>query len=188
MKLSTMNMNLISGKKMRKKLYEGKYLTFYDNDGWEWVERNNCRTVVVVVPILEGNKTIFVEQYRKPVAVDMIEFPAGLVGDGEDFHEEISLAAARELEEETGYWPDTLKFITKGPTSAGLSDESLEIYLAEDLRQTGDGGGVEGENITVHIVDLDKVDEWLREQEEAGKVIDLKVWGGLYFIRQALSK
>ena len=130
---------------MNKK-YEGKYLTFYEDNGWEWVERNNCRTVVVVVPILNGNKTIFVEQFRKPVGKSLIEFPAGLVGDGDDFHENISEAAGRELEEETGYLPGKLTFVTKGPTSAGLSDESLEIYLAEDLRKTGEGGGVDGEN------------------------------------------
>ena len=82
-----------------KKEYEGKYLAFYNDNGWEWVERNNCRTVVVIIPILDGNKTVFVEQYRKPVKKNLIEFPAGLVGDGDDFNENIAEAAGRELEE-----------------------------------------------------------------------------------------
>ena len=166
------------------KVYTGKYLSLLKKDGWEWVERENCRTVVVVLPVLEGKKTIFVEQFRKPVQADLIEFPAGLVGDGDDFHEHIKEAAARELEEETGYWPDKLTYITQGPASAGLSNEAMEIYLAEDLRKTAEGGGVDGENITVHVVDLDKVDEWLVQQEKAGKVVDLKVWGGLYLINK----
>ena len=171
-----------------KTLYSGKYLEFIDDNGWEWVKRNNCRTVVVILPILDGDKTIFVEQYRKPVGKSLIEFPAGLVGDGDDFDENVKLAAARELEEETGYFPDKLEFVAEGPASAGLSNENLELFLAEDLRKTGDGGGVEGENITVHIVEIDKVEKWLRSKEEEGLVVDLKVWGGLYFIKDAIER
>ncbi len=167
-----------------KTLYAGKYIEFVDDNGWEWVRRNNCRTVVVILPLLDGNKTIFVEQFRKPVGKYLIEFPAGLVGDGEDFEENIKLAAARELEEETGYYPEKLTFMVEGPASAGLSNENLEIFLAEDMKKTGQGGGVEGEDITVHVVNLDNVEEWLRNKEDEGKVIDLKVWSGLYFLKK----
>ena len=170
-----------------KTLLSGKYLEFIDDNGWEWVRRNNCRAVVVILPILDGDKTIFVEQYRKPVGKHLIEFPAGLVGDGEDFEENIKLAAARELEEETGYYPSKLTYMAEGPPSAGLSNESLELFLAEDLKKTGEGGGVEGEDIIVHVVELANVRTWLKEQEDMGKVIDLKVWGGLYFINNALG-
>ena len=45
-----------------------------------------------------------------------------------------------------------------------------------------------GENITVHVVELANVEDWLRKQQEAGKVIDLKVWGGLYFITKAAGQ
>ena len=109
------------------------------------------RAVVVILPILDGDKTIFVEQYRKPVGKYLIEFPAGLVGDGEDFDENIKLAAARELEEETGYYPSKLTYLAEGPPSAGLSNESLELFLAEDLKKTGEGGGVEGEEASSSV-------------------------------------
>jgi len=171
-----------------KTLYEGKYLEFVDDNGWEWVRRNNCRTVVVILPLLDGDKTVFVEQFRKPVGKYLIEFPAGLVGDGEDFGENVKLAAARELEEETGYYPDKLSYMVEGPASAGLSNENLEIFLAEGLNKTGEGGGVEGEDIVVHVVDLDKAEEWLRAKQDEGKVIDLKVWGGLYFLEKVKSQ
>lgn len=168
-------------------LHQGKFLNLIDDNGWEYVVRNNCRTVVVIVPLLDNDKTIFVEQYRKPVQSSMIEFPAGLVGDGDDFDEDIKLAAARELEEETGYLPAELYKVAEGPASAGLSDESLEVYVARNLTKTGEGGGVEGENITVHVVKLSEVKNWLAAQEEAGKVVDLKVWGGLYFLQDAVQ-
>lgn len=169
-----------------KVLHRGKYLDLVDDKGWEWVKRNNCRSVVIILPLLDDDKTIFVEQFRRPIGQNLIEFPAGLVGDGEQFDENIKLAAARELEEETGYFPKKLTYMADGPPSAGLSDETLELFLAEDLLKTGEGGGVEGENIIVHIVKLSDVRMWLKEQEQNGKIIDLKVWGGLYFLQEAV--
>lgn len=164
--------------------YEGKYLTLYDDNGWEWVKRNNCRTVVAIVPLLDGTKTIFVEQFRKPVQKDMIEFPAGLVGDGDNFTEPIEEAARRELIEETGYDSANMSFLCKGPASAGLSNEELELYLATDLIKVGEGGGIDDEDIKVHVVELSKVDGWLEAQQEQGKLIDLKVWSGLRFLER----
>ena len=181
------NNNLSIERSKMKVCYEGKFLKFLDNEGWEWVERNNCRTVAVILPILYGDKTIFVEQYRKPVSCPVIEFPAGLVGDGEDFMENIKEAARRELIEETGYDSGKISFVAKGPASAGLSNELMEIFVAEELTKVGEGGGVDGEDIIVHVIDLNGVDDWLRDQEKSGKLIDLKIWAGLRIIDQTLK-
>ena len=167
-----------------KVCYEGKFLKFFDNNGWEWVERHNCRTVAVIVPYLAEGQTIFVEQFRIPVASSVIEFPAGLVGDGEDFGEDVKEAARRELIEETGYDASKMTYVTKGPASAGLSNEIIEIFLAEGLTKVGDGGGVDDEDIKVHVVELNNVDRWLAEQEQKGSLIDLKVWAGLRILQR----
>ena len=171
-----------------KVCYEGKFLKFLDNNGWEWVERHNARTVAAIIPLLDNDKTIFVEQYRQPVAKNLIEFPAGLVGDGEDFGEDVSEAARRELVEETGYDSSKLTFITKGPASAGLRNEGSELFLAEELTKVSEGGGVEDEDITVHVVKLNSVDDWLTTQEDRGCLIDLKVWAGLRILNQRLLR
>ena len=165
--------------------YEGNFLKFVSHDNWEWVQRNNCRAIAVIIPLLGKDQTIFVEQFRPPMEANLIEFPAGLVGDGDDFHENIIEAANRELAEETGYMAEKVTHLTQGPASAGLSDENLDLFLAENLRKVGEGGGVEGEEIRVHVVDLDGVEEWLGEQQKRGCIIDLKVWGGLYFLNKA---
>ena len=65
----------------RKVLAETRYLRLVDDDGWTFVERANARAVVVIVPLTAERRLLFVEQYRVPLGRNVIEFPAGLVGD-----------------------------------------------------------------------------------------------------------
>lgn len=99
----------------------------------------------------------------------------------------MALAAGRELVEETGYEASAIEFMTRGPSSPGLSSECLAIYLATGLRRVGPGGGVEGEQITVHEIALSEADAWLAARAAEGVQIDLKVYAGLYFARQYLD-
>ena len=116
------------------------------------------------------------------VAARTIELPAGLIGDIEGSEDEApELAAARELEGETGYSPATLELVADGTSSAGLSDERLLMYRARDLTKVGDGGGVEHENIIVHLVPLPEVPAFLATKQSEGLIIDIKIWSALYF-------
>ena len=51
------------------------------------------------------------------------------------------------------------------PTSAGLSNEVVHLLLASGVKKIGDGGGVSGESIKVHLVPVDKVLSWCRRFE-----------------------
>jgi len=166
-----------------KILFEGKYLRVCAKAGWEYVQRNNCSGVVVILPVTERGETVFVEQFRVPVGKRVIEFPAGLVGDKVEKDESMELAASRELEEETGYRSTSLKRLITAPPSVGLSSEFLTFYLATNIVKVGDGGGDESESIRVHVVPLNAVQNWLnRKSMEEGLVIDLKVYAGLYWL------
>jgi len=44
------------------------------------------------------------------------------------------------------------------------------------------GGGVAGEHITVHAIPLAGVSDWLAAQAQTGRLIDPKVYAGLYFV------
>jgi ADP-ribose pyrophosphatase len=48
----------------------------------------------------------------------------------------------------------------------------------------GPGGGIAGEDITVHEVPLDQVRDWLRERERTGLTVAAKVYAGLFFARE----
>jgi ADP-ribose pyrophosphatase len=49
------------------------------------------------------------------------------------------------------------------------------------LSKTGKGTGDGSEQITLHEVPLDGIEAWLRAKTREGAMIDLKVYGGLFF-------
>jgi len=131
---------------------------------------------------------VLVRQHRRPVGCETIELPAGLVDPGEEpLH-----AAARELEEETGWRPGRTRVICRAPSSAGLTSETLLLVLAEDLVRVGAGGGIPGEeSIRVEEIPLDEAPGWLHERISEGALVDAKIWAALWFLsgpRTGLSR
>jgi ADP-ribose pyrophosphatase len=166
-----------------KKVFEGKHLLVLERDGWQYVERQKGKTAVIVLAVTDDDRVVFVEQYRRPLDARVIEFPAGLVGD-EEGHDDPEITAKLELEEETGYACKTVERLTNGPTSAGITSELVTFFRASGLEERGKGGGVSGEDITVHRVPRNTVIDWLNRKNEEGILIDAKVWAGLWFLGQ----
>lgn len=84
---------------------------------------------VAIVAVTKEQELLFVKQYRKPVDEILLEIPAGKLEKGED----PAVCAARELAEETGYKPESLRFLYEFYTSAGFSNEKMYLYLAEGV-------------------------------------------------------
>ncbi|MCO5167149.1 MAG: NUDIX hydrolase [Planctomycetes bacterium] len=163
-------------------LHEGRFLRLVSRGGWEFVERTNAQGVVVVIAVTDAGELVLIEQERRPVGAPVIELPAGLSGDDPGAHgEELTHAARRELLEETGYEADALELVTRGPTSAGLTSEVITVFFARGVRRVGDGGGVEGEAITIHHVPLPEVPAWLDAAQARGALVDPKVYAALWF-------
>jgi len=163
-------------------LYEGRYLRLVERDRWEFVKRINARCVVALIAVTPAGEIVLVEQYRKPVDCNVIEIPAGLVGDLNDSDEPILVAARRELEEETGFVAAEMEPLMECPSSAGMSDEIISFVRAKGLSRVGPGGGDASENIVVHLVPLPEVDTWLTGQLAAGKQLDPKIYTALYWL------
>ena len=163
---------------------EGKRVLLLERDGWEFVERKKGKEAVAIIAITDDNCVILTEQHRKPVDARVIDWPAGLVGDldGSSDPEE---TARKELKEETGYECDSVELLARGPASPGITSEIVSLYRAVGVRKVGAGGGVEGEDITVHTVPLTRLEDWLKTQQDAKKLVDLKLWGGLYFVTKS---
>src|ERR1700730_2279660 len=110
----------------RKIIFEGKKIFVATRDGWEFVERKNAREAVAVVAETEDGKVILTEQYRRPVDANVIDFPAGLIGD-EGGVDDPAETARKELEEETGWKCRDLELLAHGPTSPGITSEIVSF-------------------------------------------------------------
>src|SRR5881392_1478257 len=125
---------------MSRRLYEGKRIFVLERDGWEYVERKKGKEAVAVVALTTDDEVILVEQYRRPVDARVIEWPAGLIGDEDD--KNAAETAKKELEEETGFRCERMERLTVGPTSPGITSETVSFYRAYGLEHVGKGGGV----------------------------------------------
>jgi ADP-ribose pyrophosphatase len=169
---------------MDEVVWQGNWLEMVRRDRWEFVRRRKATGVVAIMAATPQGELLLVRQHRVPVGVDVIELPAGLVGDhGEP--EDPLLAAARELEEETGWRPGRMERVCHASSSAGLTSETLHLVLAHDLVQVGEGGGVPGEeSIRVEKVPLDQVHPWLMARQAEGVLVDAKIWAALWFLEK----
>jgi ADP-ribose pyrophosphatase len=169
----------------RRILAAGKYIRLIQEGRWEYAERTLACGAVAIVAVTEEKQLILVEQHRVPMGGPTIELPAGLVGDiaGEPT-DDWAVIARRELLEETGFRARSMKRMTFGPMSAGFSSETVALYLAGGLTRVHDGGGVEHEEIKVHLAPLDRIESWLKRKARAGLHIDQKIFAGLYFTQR----
>ena len=156
---------------------EGRFLELCCRDGWEFVHRRIGRAVVAVIALDTDDRIVLVEQFRPAIGAGVIELPAGLVGDQNGLDgEDPESAARRELLEETGFQADFWKRLPSVVSSAGLTDERIELFLARDLHRAGPGGGVDDESITVHLVPISELTEWLANKTTQGCEVDGRVY------------
>lgn len=159
-------------------MWEGQFITAKRRGRWEYVGRSRGIHAAVVLAIDEDEDgrrhVLLVDQFRMPLGRRCIELPAGLVGDLEE-GEEAMLAATRELEEETGYLASRMEMLGQFYSSPGMVSESFTLFRAHDLRRTGEGGGVDGEDIHVHRVPLDQIGELVAAWRSEGFAIDVKL-------------
>ncbi|MEX1049595.1 MAG: NUDIX hydrolase [Akkermansiaceae bacterium] len=162
-------------------LFETRWLGLHRIGRWDFVRRPHSDACVGILAITAAEEIVLVEQFRVPVQAWVIEIPAGLVGDeAEHVGESLAATARRELLEETGYLAGAMSPLIASPTSAGMTSEITHLFHARDLVRSHDGGGVAGENITVHHVPVAGLRGWLAAQEAAGKHVDFKIHAALW--------
>ncbi len=155
-------------------VWQGKFITAKRQGRWEFVSRARGIRAAVIVAVDDDGHLLLVEQYRVPLGRRCLELPAGLIGDGGD-DEADETAAARELEEETGYRAARIESLGEFFSSPGMVSESFTLMRAHGLTRVSEGGGVEGENITVHRVKLADVPAYVAECRARGMAIDVKL-------------
>lgn len=89
------------------------------------------KNAAAVLPITAQGHIIFVRQYRHAFGEMLLEIPAGVMEDGEDG----TVAACRELEEETGWRAGELEFLCEMYPTVGFCSERIFLFFATNLSQ-----------------------------------------------------
>jgi len=154
--------------------WQGKYIEVRKQGTWEYAARIGNMDAAVIIAITDAREIVLVEQHRVAHGRPCIELPAGLIGDT-DAGDTAAAAAARELHEETGFEAAVWTEVGAFATSPGMSSEMFTLFKASGLTRTGAGGGVDNENIVVHVVPLDDITGFLDRQRQAGRIIDCRL-------------
>lgn len=154
-------------------VWQGKFITAKRRGKWEYVGRARGIRAAVILAVEDGH-VLLVEQYRVPLGKNCIELPAGLIGDGNEGEDSLE-AAGRELEEETGYRADRLENLGEYYSSPGMVSEAFTLVRAQGLTKVSEGGGVDGEDIIVHRVGLDRLANFISQKRKAGCGIDVRL-------------
>lgn len=154
-------------------VWQGKFVTAKRKGKWEYVSRSRGIKAAVILAVEDGH-VILVEQYRVPLGRNCVELPAGLIGDETEGEDPLE-AAGRELEEETGYRATKLESLGEYYSSPGMVSESFTLVRASGLTKVGDGGGTDGENITVHRVALSELKQFLETKRAENIGVDVRL-------------
>lgn len=120
--------------------------------------------------------TIVILQYRPPVDAICVEFPAGLIDDGET----PAQAALRELHEETGYKGKEAEMSPTIVSDPGMSTANMQLAMVRVELKEGDKEPEqaleEGEFIERVVVPIEELYERLVQFDKEGKVVDARLW------------
>jgi len=133
----------------------------------EVVEHAGC---VVIVAVDADDNVLLVRQFRYALGKELLEIPAGGIDAGEGPEE----AAAREMQEETGYKPEKLVSMGGFYSAPGFCTEYLHLFLATDLTPS-QLYAEDTEGIQLGRVPADKIPELIT----TGKIEDAKSSAGL---------
>ncbi|XP_010339474.1 ADP-sugar pyrophosphatase isoform X1 [Saimiri boliviensis] len=165
---------------------------------WESVKRTTRKEQsadgVAVIPVLQRTLhyecIVLVKQFRPPMGGYCIEFPAGLIDDGET----PEAAALRELEEETGYKGDVAECSPAVCMDPGLTNCTTHIVTvtingddAENLRpkpKPGDGEFVEVISLPKNDL-LQRLDALVAEEHVT---VDARVYSYALALKHANAK
>jgi ADP-ribose pyrophosphatase len=124
----------------------------------------------VLLPLVDADTIVMIENERSAVGETLLELPAGTRDPGESPLQ----TAARELVEETGYSAARLNVVCEFYSAPGLGNELMQLIIARDLT-AGEQQLEPTERIATRIVQRGEVEKMVR----GGQIRDAKTLVGL---------
>ena len=94
---------------------------------WDFIKHNGA---AAVLPVTDEGKIVMVRQFRNALDRETLEIPAGGLDSKDD---PMIIAAARELEEETGYRSNDLEYLISVAAAVAYCNEIIEVFVAKNL-------------------------------------------------------
>lgn len=130
---------------------------------------------VVILPLFEDGRILFLKQYRYIIDREIFELPAGKIEAGEL----PAATAERELMEETGYRSSSLESLGSIYPTPGYMDEKMHLFLARNL-ESGTMNQDADEFISTLSISVDKAFEMIK----SGDIMDAKTIVSLFLARE----
>ncbi|MCH5255189.1 MAG: NUDIX hydrolase [Lachnospiraceae bacterium] len=143
----------------RTLVYKGAIIDYYQDKvkipngnvaTWDFIAHKGAAAVIAVK---DDGKLLMVRQYRNALDRETLEIPAGAL---DSVDEPTDVAAARELEEETGYRAGKLELLITLRTTVAFCNEKIDVYVASDLKP-GKQHLDEDEYINVETYDIEEL-------------------------------
>lgn len=171
----------IEKKRQSREIYNGKIIHVQVDEviiAGKKAEREivNHPGAAAIIAVTDKKEILLVKQYRYAIGQVLLEIPAGK----RDAGEKPETCALRELEEETGYI-GTLKKIGVIYTTPGFCDETIYLYMAEQLIKTKQHLD-ENEYLDVISIPIKKVFQMISE----GNIQDAKTLSAFSIARDYL--
>ncbi|TWT83537.1 ADP-ribose pyrophosphatase [Planctomycetes bacterium CA13] len=126
---------------------------------------------VVILPLIDNDTVVMIENHRPTVGETLLELPAGT----REPDEAVEVTAVRELIEETGYRAESLTLLHEFYSAPGICDERMFLYVAKGLT-AGESQREATEQIANRVASRQQIKRWITD----GKINDAKTLVGLY--------
>jgi ADP-ribose pyrophosphatase len=118
-----------------------------------------CVDWVNVIALTPDDRVVLLRQFRVGTGTICLEIPGGMIDEGED----PPTAAARELEEETGYVAQTWRRLGRVAPNPAIQSNHLHSFLALDATPSGKQRLDSNEVVSVELATLSDVRTMIRD-------------------------